>query len=222
MPLAGSSITTMPGAADRSSRHSSGESGSRVCTFTDSEWPVYTGTRVHVADTPMSGRPTTAPASANRRAHSPLVDAPAENSAMSKPWIVSSERALQESTWSPQSICRPTERSDANATTSSAGNARSRITPSMVEPTAPVAPTTATRTSGHHRPISHRRVLALHAVLSETERGVEPPNRGRHVRLANHARDLDRGGGDHLDVDAGVAEHRERLGRDAGMALHSR
>ena len=46
---------------------------------------------------------------------------------------------------SPQSIARPAERSEANATTSSAGNERSRSTPSIVEPTAPVAPTTATR-----------------------------------------------------------------------------
>ena len=45
---------------------------------------------------------------------------------------------------SPQSIVRPAERSEANGTTSSAGKPRSRITPSIVEPTAPVAPTTAT------------------------------------------------------------------------------
>src|SRR4051794_14161026 len=159
---------------------------------------------------------TTAPASAKRGAHSPLVEPPAEKSAMSKPWIVLSLSALQESTLSPQSISRPTERSEANATTSSAGKPRSRITPSIVEPTAPVAPTTATRTSGHHRPICYPRVLGLNTVLPQPERRVQLAHRGGHVLLADHARDLDGRGGDHLDVDSGVAEHREGLGRNAG------
>ena len=90
---------------------------------------------------------TTAPASTNRGAHSPLVVRPAENRATSNPWIESSDSARTSRSRSPKSIVRPTERSDANATTSSAGNERSRITPSIVEPTAPVAPTTATRGS---------------------------------------------------------------------------
>src|SRR5258708_22024911 len=34
--------------------------------------------------------------------------------------------------------------------------------------------------------------------------------------------DLDRGGGDHLDVDALLGEHLEDLGRDAGMRAHAR
>src|SRR4051812_14376163 len=133
---------------------------------------------------------TTAPAAAKRGAHSPLVGPPAEKSAMSKPWMVSSLSAVQARSLSPQSISRPTERSDANATTSPAGKPRSRITPSMVEPTAPVAPTTATRTSGHHRPICYPRVLGTHAVLSEPERRVQLAHRGGHVILADHARDL--------------------------------
>src|SRR5436305_12199929 len=114
-----------------------------------------------------------------------------------------SSSALHDRTWSPQSISRPTERSEANATTSSAGKPRSRITPSIVEPTAPVAPTTATRTSGHHRPVGHRRVLVAHGVVAQLERRVELPHRVRHVLLADHARDLDGRRGDHLDVDAG-------------------
>ncbi len=87
---------------------------------------------------------TTAPASANRGPHSSLTPEPAENSARSKPWIDSSDSARVTSVCSPQSIARPSERPEANGTTSSAGNERSRITPRMVEPTAPVAPTTAT------------------------------------------------------------------------------
>ena len=39
-------------------RHSSGESGSRVCTLTDSDSPINTGTRTQVADTPSSSSVT--------------------------------------------------------------------------------------------------------------------------------------------------------------------
>ena len=47
----------MPGAARRSSRASSGDSGERVWTFTASEWPLTTGTRTHVALTRIVGSP---------------------------------------------------------------------------------------------------------------------------------------------------------------------
>src|SRR4051794_22831340 len=164
---------------------------------------------------------TTAPASANRGAHSPLVEPPAEKSAMSKPWIVLSLSTLHDRTLSPQSIWRPTERSEANATTSSAGKPRSRITPSMVDPTAPVAPTTATRMSGHHRPICYPRVLGTHRVVAEIERRVQLADSGRHVLLADHAGDLDRRRGDHLDIDPGVADHLEGLRGHARVALYS-
>ena len=66
---------------------------------------------------------TIAPAAANRGAHSPEVEPPAENSAMSKPWIDSS---LRPCTTSPPSSSRPTERSEAKGTISRAGNPRSR------------------------------------------------------------------------------------------------
>ena len=42
--VAGSSITRRPGAEASSWRHSSGDSGERVCTLADTEWPVNTGT----------------------------------------------------------------------------------------------------------------------------------------------------------------------------------
>ncbi len=74
-------------------------------------------------------------------AHSPEVVAPAENRAMSKPWIVSSVSGW---TIAPSSS-RPAERAEANGTISRAGNPRSRNFARMTVPTAPVAPTTATR-----------------------------------------------------------------------------
>jgi hypothetical protein len=85
---------------------------------------------------------TTQPASTKRRAHSPDVVAPALKMAMSKPWIVSSVRGW---TVPKPSSSRPAERSDANGTISRAGKFRSRSLRNMTVPTAPVAPTTATR-----------------------------------------------------------------------------
>jgi len=70
------------------------------------------------------------------------VVAPAEKTAMSKPWIDSSVRAW---TISPPSSSRPAERSEANGTSSPIGSALSRSFSSITVPTAPVAPTTATR-----------------------------------------------------------------------------
>ena len=84
---------------------------------------------------------TTAPASTNRGAHSPDVVAPAEKIARSKPWIVSSVSGW---TIAPSSS-RPAERADANGTISEAGKLRSRSFARITVPTAPVAPTTATR-----------------------------------------------------------------------------
>ena len=54
--------------------------------------------------------------------------------------------ASSSSSWTVRpSISVPAERAEANRTISSAGNARSRSSSSIVRPTAPVAPTTATR-----------------------------------------------------------------------------
>src|SRR5215211_1962143 len=131
---------------------------------------------------------TTAPASAKRGAHSALTPEPAENSAMSKSWIVSSFRGATVRLWSPQAIIRPAERSEANGTTSSAGNERSRSTSSIVDPTAPVAPTTATRIGlCHLRPVHARHVLGQHGVGAELERSVQLPHGLLHVLLAHDA-----------------------------------
>ena len=72
---------------------------------------------------------TVAPACANLGAHSPEVEPPAENSARSKPWIDSSSRPVDDEIGAvppTPSASGPTERSDANATISRAGNPRSR------------------------------------------------------------------------------------------------
>src|SRR5688500_18779893 len=155
---------------------------------------------------------TMAPASAKRGAHSALTDEPAENSAMSKPWIDSSFRGATVRLPSPKLTARPAERSEAKGTISSAGKVRSRSTSSIVEPTAPVAPTTATRMAlGHLRAVHARHVLGQHGVGPELERRVQPAHRVGHVLLAHDARDLDRRGGDHLDVHARLAQHGEGL-----------
>ena len=53
---------------------------------------------------------------------------------------------------------------------------------------------------------------------AEPERLVQRLHGVRHPLGVDHARDLDRGGGDHLDVDARSPSVREHLRRDAGMA----
>src|SRR5215207_5180774 len=165
---------------------------------------------------------TTAPESAKRGAHSALTPEPAENRAISKPWIDSSFSGWTVRLAPPQSRLRPAERSEANGTTSSAGNERSRSTSSIVDPTAPVAPTTATRIGLRHlRAVHARNVLGQHGVGAELERGVQLPHGLLHVLLAHDAGDLDRRGGDHLDVHAGVTQHGEGLRCHTRMALHS-
>ena len=84
---------------------------------------------------------TTAPASTNFCAHAREVVAPALKSARSKPWIVSSESTRH----GTPSSSLPSERSEANGTIVSAGKPRSFSFARMTVPTAPVAPTTATR-----------------------------------------------------------------------------
>src|SRR5215216_3620238 len=127
---------------------------------------------------------TTAPASAKRGAHSALTPEPAENSAISNPWIESSFSGWTVRFVSPQSMLRPAERSEAKGTTSSAGKERSRRMPSMVDPT-------ATRTGLRHlRAVNARHVLGQHGVGAKLERGVQLAHRLLHVLLAHDTRDL--------------------------------
>ena len=86
---------------------------------------------------------TTQPAAAKRGAQAREVVAPAEKIAMSKPWIDSSVSAC---TIRPPSSSRPAERSEANGTISRDREvALAAASASITVPTAPVAPTTATR-----------------------------------------------------------------------------
>ena len=128
---------------------------------------------------------TTAPASA-KRGRPLLADRPSRRRrarGRSPGSPRRSARAPRAST-SPQSILRPAERSDANGTTSSAGKPRSRITPRIVEPTAPVAPTTATRiglaraTTG---PVVARHVLAADRRRRPARTRRAAPDRLLHV-----------------------------------------
>jgi hypothetical protein len=85
---------------------------------------------------------TTAPAAANFGPHAFEIDPPAEKIAMSKPPTVSS---ASPTTTRPLPRSRPAERSLANGTTSEAGKSRFSSRSIICVPTAPVAPTTATR-----------------------------------------------------------------------------
>ncbi len=88
--------------------------------------------------------------STKRCAHAREVEPPAENSATSKPSIVSS--ASTRTGASAPSIVRPARAlATRTARPRSAGNARRRSRRSRSVPTAPVAPTTATRTRGRPR-----------------------------------------------------------------------
>ncbi len=85
---------------------------------------------------------TIAPAAANFGPHAFEMEPPAEKIATSKPSMASS---ASPTTMRPLPRSRPAERSLANGTTSEAGNARVSSRSSICVPTAPVAPTTATR-----------------------------------------------------------------------------
>ena len=65
-------------------------------------------------------------------------------------------------------------------------------------------------------------MLGLDLVGAELERLVQRAHGAVHRVGGDDARDLDRGRGDHLDVDALVAERREDLRGDARVRLHAR
>ena len=110
---------------------------SSACGLTSETTSGTSGSRRHFDELST----TTAPASTKRGAHSPDVEPPALKSARSKPWMVSSRSGWM----TAPSSSLPAERSEANGTISLAGKPRSRSLASMTVPTAPVAPTTATR-----------------------------------------------------------------------------
>src|SRR3954447_15415459 len=104
--------------------------------------------------------------------------------------MVSSASGATVSCRPAQSSARPAERSEANGTTSSAGNERACSTSSIVDPTAPVAPTTATRMAlGHLRAVDARDVLGQDRVGVELERRVQLAHGVGHMLLAHDAGD---------------------------------
>ena len=163
---------------------------------------------------------TTQPASANCGAHSRDTAPPAEKSAMSKPSIASSaERAhLELAVAEGNLLARRAlgrERHDLGRRRS----ARSPITSSIVEPTAPVAPTTATR-----------RPLALRPHRPRARPRPRPsPNASCSARTASGTRsaaitqEILIGEVEIISMLISVlAEGLEHLCGDAGMAAHAR
>ena len=88
---------------------------------------------------------TRQPAATARGACSRDTAAPAENRAKSH-WAKSNFSSGCTGTWRPRKLTlRPRERSLASATSVATGKLRSSSTLTIVSPTSPVAPTTATR-----------------------------------------------------------------------------
>ena len=156
---------------------------------------------------------------------------------MSRPWIVSSLSGRHSSTEPFHSSSLPAERSEANGTTSAAGKSRSASTPRIVDPTSaggaqhPDSVAVAAhppRMTGTAQP---DRLVGIGArpVGSSGRTASAPSSKAWCSALhrvgdavgGDHAGDLDRRGGDHLDVDPLAAEHLEDLGGDAGVGAHA-
>src|SRR5581483_12361872 len=102
----------------------------------------------------------------------------------------------------------PADRFDANVRTFS--YPRSARIDSRTPPTAPVAPTTATRVSGMRPLLGVQLELLVHGL-----------HRALDLGGADDAGDPDRGRRDDLDVDPGVGERLEHVRGDAGVAAHA-
>src|SRR5918994_5512620 len=113
----------------------------------------------------------------------------------------------------------PSLRADASGRSSVTGKPRSSSTRSIVPPTAPVAPTTATLNIGTGEVLAG---LPTGGLARQVEGVVEGPHRPLDLAPVDDDRDADRARVDHLEVDALVGEHAEHLGRDAGLGLHAR
>src|SRR4051812_37594368 len=166
---------------------------------------------------------TTAPAATSFGAHSALTEPPAEERTTSRPWIVSSLSTLHSTTEPFHSIGFPAERSEAKGTSSATGNPRSTSTSRIVVPTSPVAPSTPTLYPSPFKTASRVSgrgggLLFLHV---QVEGVVQGPYRIGHAIGGDNARDFDRRGGDHLDVDPLGAEHLEDPRGDARVGAHA-
>src|SRR6185503_4702959 len=142
------------------------------------------------------------------------VPPPAEKRARSKPASESSVSSRTSSSPPANGTRLPAERAEANGTTSEAGKPRWARIESTSGPTAPVAPTTASRRSDTDLP-----PLRLGQLLLEL--AVQGRHRLLDLLAGDHARHLDRRRGDHAHVDAVLGQDLEHAGGDTGMALHS-
>src|SRR5437762_11941187 len=178
--------------------------------FTSGTTSGTAGSMRNALDLSTTTQPRRTASGANRRD----VPLPAENSARSKPSRASAVSSRTSSLPPSNSTCDPAERADANATTSEAGKPRSTRIESTSGPTAPVAPTTATRgldmrgtAPGQLQLVRECSVQRLHGL--------------GHLLARDHARDLDRRCRDHAHVDAVFGQRLEHPCRDAGVALHA-
>ena len=155
-----------------------------------------------------------APAATKRGAHSREVVAPAEKSARSKPWIVSS---LSGWTTSP-----PVELAAGRALGGEGDDlARGEVALAQLR-----EHHGADRAGGADDGDAQAHGLngcsARTSSAPSSKASCSARTACGDLLAAHDAGDLDRRGGDHLDVDALAAEGGEHLGGDAGVRLHSR
>ena len=198
---------------------SSSSSGSRRCRGGQRPRPAFTsgttsgtaGSMRNALDLSTTTQPRATASGANARD----VEPPAEKSARSKPSSASAVSSRTSSSAPAKRTRVPAERADANGTTSAAGNPRSWSTSSTIGPTAPVAPTTATR-GLRIRPLPSASVSSASKASWRRRHGLGDPV------AADDARDLDRRRRDHPHVDPEVGEHLEHLRGDARDGSSSR
>ena len=135
---------------------------------------------------------TTAPASANRGAHSSLTAEPAEKSARSKPWIGVVAQRLD-----GERLLAPVDRAPGRALRGERHHllgGEGALAHHAEHGRAHGAGGTYDRDphQRHHRSVVALNVLVPDRIGAELEGGVQPANRGLDLLLANHARDLDR------------------------------
>src|SRR5450631_2437752 len=135
---------------------------------------------------------------------------PADNSAMWIPSKLSSVRLCTTKGLPRNTTIRPSLRALASGRSSVTGKPRSSSTRSIMAPTAPVAPTTATLNIA---PACRFRL--------EIEGVVQRTNRPFNVAAVDHHGDPDGRGVDHEDVDVLVGQDPEHLCGDPRVGLHA-
>src|SRR5205085_4641515 len=153
-----------------------------------SAWPLISGITSGTSGSPRNAdelSTQTVPAADAGGITSRETEAPAENSARSTPRKASTD-SVPTATFSPRNRRgTPSERDDANGSSSSTGNDRSSSIATISRPTAPVAPTTATRMSSSYRRLERFRggsvLLARRGLVGQPEARVQRPYRPGRV-----------------------------------------